>query len=129
MRPATLLALLLFLAIASSLKGEQTPLQQTQNTLIDPVQRQKAIGSSPSAQSADSSVQQLTASPAQTQKVYELASKVMGDLVQHTKGDPKQMESVLENAKNNPEAFANTFTPEEKKMLNDISQNIPAKMP
>lgn len=104
-------------------------LEQTQATLKDPVLREKAIGNSKDAQSADNAVQQIAGNAVQSQKIYELAAQVMSDLVIQSKGDPKAMEAILENAKKNPEALANTFTPEEKKMLTEISQNIPAKLP
>ncbi len=133
MKALSLVGLFLICVTSTTLFAESSPddkaLKDTQELLRSQSQRDKAIKESPDAANADRAVEQLTGTAEGKQQVYELASDVMANLVKQTNGDTAKMNQLLEEAKKNPEAFANTFSSDQKQKLRDISQKIPAKMP
>lgn len=101
--------------------ASQEALQQTLQVLMSPGERGKVISGSPDAKQADQQVRDLMGSPENAQRLYELAGKIMETLALQAEGDPEKMAAILENAKRDPASFANTFTPEQKRMLKDLS--------
>ena len=65
----------------------------------------------------------LAGTPANEQEIYNLAADILGN----SKGGTDQdMQKMLERAKANPEEFARSLTPEQRKKLEDIAKRIPA---
>lgn len=121
------------LACAASLHAE-TPqetkaLDETLSILLSPDQRKQIIDKEPKAKEADDFALQVGGNAANQQKIYELAAKVMADLAKNGKWDPDKMMQILEKANKDPESFANTFSPEQKKMLQELAAEIEKAKP
>jgi len=97
---------------------------KTENMLTDPAQRAKLIQKDPNAAKTDSQVQALAGNPENAQKIYQLAGKVLDDLIRETKGDPKKMMEIVEKAKTDPGSFAGKFSPEELRELQDLATKL-----
>ena len=124
---ASLLAVLALPAFAES--NTKDALEQTQQLLIDPANRDEVIRGNADAKNTDKALNDLVGNRVEQQRVYELAADILGSIVTKSEGDPQKMDKLLEDAKKNPEAFANTFTPEQKKTLSDIAAKTPGKLP
>jgi uncharacterized alpha-E superfamily protein len=116
------------LLCAVSLYAETTEeakaLDETLSILVSPEQRKQILDKDPKAKEADDFALQVGGNAANQQKIYELAAKVMADLAKSGNSDPDKMMQILEKANKNPEAFANTFSPEQKKMLQELAAEI-----
>lgn len=100
-------------------------LARTQAMLRDPQQRAKATSATRQAQFVDKQAQSLAGTPENTNAIYDLSADIMESLVLKTNGDPAKMKELLDQAKNDPKAFAEKLTPEQRKKLQEISQKIP----
>ena len=65
----------------------------------------------------------------QTQDVYELSAEVFGSLARDAKGDPDEMEKILEKGALDPESFARKLSPELRKKLHDIAKDLEKSQP
>lgn len=120
----TLFAVLLVTDIkAETLTNEQQKaLGGAIQELTDPSKREAAIKNDPKAVKSDQMVKEVGGE--YSEEIYQLAGKVMESLASEAGGDPEKMEKILEKAQKNPEAFANTFSDEQKRMLNQLSKKI-----
>lgn len=100
-------------------------LARTQAMLRDPSQRDKATAATKQAQFVDQQTQSLAGTPENKNAIYDLSADIMESLVQKTNGDPEKMKALLDQAKNDPKAFADKLTPEQQKKLQEISRKIP----
>jgi anion-transporting ArsA/GET3 family ATPase len=100
-------------------------LEKTQNVLTNPSELQKVLQSDPKAREADAEVRSLAGSPENVQKLYELASEILGSLVTSTNGDVAKMMAVIEEAQKNPAEFAGRFTQEQLQKLSVLAKQIP----
>jgi hypothetical protein len=100
-------------------------LVRTQAMLRDPQQRAKATSETPQAQFVDKQTQSLAGTPENANAIYDLSADIMESLALKTNGDPAKMKEILDQAKNDPKAFAEKLTPEQRKKLQEISQKIP----
>ena len=104
-------------------------LSQTQSLLNNPNQRQQNINKNGGdAKKADDFVKQLTGSAPVSNDIYALAAEVFGAVVQNCHGDPVKMAAALQEFQKNPEAFAASWTPEQKKKLHDLSLRVPTSI-
>ena len=120
-------------AFAQNARGTSQPdvhtqeaLTKTQDLLRDSQKRQQAIREGgPAAQKADETVQRLTGGdPQLNQMIYSLSADVFANLVNMSHGDPKLIQQILEDVKKNPAAFAESFTPEQRQKLREISERL-----
>lgn len=119
-----------FCASAASSNGEldaasDEALAKTQALLRDPNQRAQATGATQQAQFVDKQAQSIAGSPENANAIYDLSADIMESLVMKTNGDPAKMKELLDQAKNDPKAFAEKLTPEQQKKLLEISRKIP----
>lgn len=105
-------------------KYDEQALQQTTELLTDKTIREKAISKDPKAQQADAYAKKVAGE--KTEDVYALAAKVFDRLVRKYGGDVDKLKEVIAKAQKDPAGFATTeFSPEEIKMLKEISAQIP----
>lgn len=122
----SILLLILSLSLASA-SAEDQALEQTKNLLRDRDAREKSAKDTKGAK-AMQDVKNLTGGDAVAEdEIYGLASDVMPILMEEAKGDPNKMMQILEEAKNNPEAFAKRWTPEQRKRLKTLSEKLGTK--
>jgi hypothetical protein len=108
---------------------ERKALDETISILISPEQRKQILDKDPKAKEADDFALQVGGNAANQQKIYELAAKVMADLAKNGNSDPEKMMQILEKANKDPEGFAKTFSPEQKKMLQELAAEIEKAKP
>lgn len=104
--------------------NQEEALQKTLQLLTMPNLRAEAIKNSPDAQSVDRQVQAVGGSPAQTEAIYQLSSKIFEDMFKQSKGDSIAMMEMIEKAKKNPEAFAKSLSPENQAQLKLLAGQI-----
>lgn len=98
-------------------------IMQTQKDLVRPEFRNSAVKEFEGADRVDSHVKDLSGSDANERAIYELAAEVLGNM----KGKSfEQVVKEIENAKSNPEGFANSWTPAQKAKLKALSERMPA---
>lgn len=97
---------------------------EAKKILLDPKRRQEAENSTPEARAASKTIKKLAGNPETEQKLYLFANDIFQSVNKKTKGNSKQMESILREALTNPEAFAEQFSPEQKKMLRELADQI-----
>jgi len=112
-------------------QSQDEALVKTQNMLILPSERNKAI-----AEGGDKAIwvsQQVESigggSAQNTQDIYALSAEVMAHLAQQAQGDPDKMMAILAKAKEQPNGFADQWTPDQKAKLQSIANRIPASQP
>lgn len=105
-------------------KNAQEALEQTMGLLRSSQKRTEEINKDPKAKAANAQVESLTGNAANTQKLYELAALIMQNLAQQSAGDPDKMVKILEQAQKDPTGFAKSFTPEQKKLLQQLAGDI-----
>lgn len=108
---------------------ETKALDETLSILISPDQRKQILDKDPKAKEADDFALQVGGNAANQQKIYELAAKVMADLAKNGNWNPDKMMEILDKANKDPESFAKTFSPEQKKMLQDLAAEIEKAKP
>lgn len=108
--------------------SSEMALQQTQQLLENPNVRNEAIRKSDSAQAADAKLREVAGSEANTQEMYMLASQIFANMAKDSGGDPAKMQEMVQRAMSNPEAFANSLTPEQRAQLKDLAAKSPAAM-
>lgn len=107
--------------------AEEKALADTQAVLKNRQAREKKLAQDPNARKANEILQKLAGSPERAEEMYGLAADLMGNLVKDTGGDPEKMEKILEKAQSDPQGFAETFTPEQQKKLEEIAKKIERK--
>lgn len=108
---------------AEQLSTEQeNALSGALDELRDPVKRSENLKKDPKAAKSDEMVKEVGGEF--SEEIYGLAGEAMQNLVRSTQGDTAKMEKILQAAEKNPEAFANSFTPEQKKALRELSNKI-----
>jgi hypothetical protein len=104
--------------------------QETRNAVSNVQEQMKkpefhknAAKESGEAAAVESHVKQISGGAANEQEMYNLAAEVLGNMKDMK---PEDMQKMLEQAKKNPEAFMNSWTPEQKQKLKELSERIPA---
>jgi hypothetical protein len=57
-------------------------------------------------------------------EMYQLASDIFANISLKANGDPDRMMQLLQEAQQNPEAFANSFTPEQRRQLSELARQV-----
>lgn len=103
----------------------QQALQQTQDLLINPAERQKALNADPAAKANDAKVQQLLG--ADSQKAYELSAQLMSTIVAQTGGDPQKMQQLMLELQSNPHALEKLLTPSQRDQIRKMASDLEAR--
>ncbi len=106
-------------------KHSQKALKQTIELLNNQTKLNKAIQKSDKAKSNHKAIKSMTGNnQVKTDAIYKLSSEIMSSIVMKTNGDPDKMMEILKKAETDPEAFAKTFTPEQRRALREVSSQI-----
>lgn len=100
-------------------------LQQTQDLLVNPAERQKALNADPAAKANDAKVQQLLG--ADSQKAYELSAQLMSTIVAQTGGDPQKMQQLMLELQSNPHALEKLLTPTQRDQIRKMASDLEAR--
>lgn len=103
----------------------QQALQQTQDLLVNPAERQKAINADPKAKANDAKVQQLLG--ADSHKAYELSAQLMSTIVAQTGGDPQKMQQLMLELQSNPHALEKLLTPAQRDQIRKMASDLEAR--
>lgn len=103
----------------------QQALQQTQDLLINPAERQKALNADPAAKANDAKVQKLLG--ADSQKAYELSAQLMSTIVAQTGGDPQKMQQLMLELQSNPHALEKLLTPAQRDQIRKMASDLEAR--
>ena len=104
--------------------SEKSPTQKTVDLLNSPEKRKKAAKKDKASQDAHQKVLDISGSQENTDKIYKLTSMIFQRLAGEQGGDAAKMQTLVDKALKNPEAFADQFTPEERKLLKEIAGSI-----
>lgn len=119
------LVLLLVFAFQPLHANEETrkAVKQVQDEMRDPNFANKAQDLSPEAKAVAERLKKLAGSPEGEAQIYSLAADILGNMKDMP---PEQMEKLLSKAQNDPQAFVESWTPEQQKKLKAISERLPA---
>ncbi|NBX69633.1 MAG: hypothetical protein EBR01_11800 [Proteobacteria bacterium] len=110
-------------ALADNLNQEQkNALKEVMNQLTNPSARMEQLKNDKRAQDSDKAVKELGGE--YSEEIYQLAAQIMENLVREAQGDPDKMMKILEKAQQNPSAFADTFSEEQKRKLKELGKKI-----
>jgi hypothetical protein len=87
------------------------------------------IQESRKAKVADDHISSLTSDPATREKIYQISSQVFGEVVKNSGGDSAEMESLIERAQKDPEAFYRGLSPESRRAIQEVSKEIDSRAP
>ena len=104
--------------------GNSKALHNATFLLNNPAARETYIRKSSNAQQADKTLGDLAGSEQTSEEIYRLASDVFASITLKANGDPDKMMQLLLEAQQNPEAFANSFTPEQRKKLSELARQV-----
>lgn len=105
--------------------ASQEALQKTQELLRSKSQREAFIQSDANAQAADARVKSLMGG--QSERAYELSAQLTERLVQHTNGDAKQLEALIQSLAQNPESIRQFLTPAQINEIRSLASEIEKK--
>lgn len=109
------LVLIHTVAAAELDKHQQKGVQDTQNMLKSPHQRNEAIKNDATAKEVDAKVDALTGGGQTKEDVYGLASEIFEKVAAEAKGDPEKMQQLLMEAQSNPQKFYDKYFTEAQK--------------
>ncbi len=119
---ASVFGLSLMLMAETLTPAQEKALAGAIEELTHPAKRAEALKKSPKAAESDKFVKEVGGE--YSEDLYQLAGKLMENLTREGHGDPDQMDQILEKARKDPEGFAKTFTPEQKRLLKELGQKI-----
>ncbi len=111
---------------------DEEALQKTIQLLKNKTERENSIKGDEEAGKADAYTKNLFGGDSKsTNAVYELAADVFADLAKQADGDADKMKALIEQFQRDPAAFADKWSPEQKKRLKEISTKVkvPASNP
>lgn len=101
------------------------PAEETRRLLVSPDARGRNADKDPTAKKADDYARSVAGSKENSQGLYELSAEIFARLEKQANGDPEKLQKLMIEAARNPAAFGETFTPEERKKLKEISNRSP----
>jgi hypothetical protein len=119
------------LAIHAPLEAQQADtgsaaLAEMLKSLTVPGGKAGPLGAGTGSGDIDQQVRALTGSPELTQELFNLASQVLGELLQGTGGDMNKLFDVLTRAQSDPSAFVARLSPQTQDRLKDLSERLAA---
>lgn len=124
----TSLTLFSFSSHAELDKFDQEALKKTQDFLKNKSERDAFIKKSPDAQPHVQKMNEMGMNESQKNKTFNISADVFGELVKENNGDAAAVQKMLLNAQQNPEAFYNSLSPENKKMIESLGAEMEAGM-
>jgi len=117
-----LLAAITFASFTHADSEIDTAIPNVQKDMASPDFSKKAAQMSPAAKAATDRVKSLSGGdPALEREINTLSADVLGNM----KGKSmEEIQEMLEAAKDNPEKFADSFTPEQKQKLKEIGEKL-----
>lgn len=114
------------LMILSFAGQEETPSRQTQDLLRSKEAREKAIKELPeNAQIADQNVNKIVSGDAaDKEELYNISASVFNNFEGKS---AEEMQIILQKAQQNPEAFYNSLSAEQKEKIKKLSDKIEKK--
>jgi hypothetical protein len=109
-------------------KYNQEALKKTQDFLKNKSEREAFINKSPDAQPYAQKMNDLGMNESQKNKTFNISADVFAELVKENNGDAAAVQKMLLNAQQNPEAFYNSLSPENKKMIESLGSEMEAMM-
>ncbi|WP_413560784.1 hypothetical protein [Bdellovibrio sp. HCB209] len=110
-------------AYAEDTEDMSAAIEKTQKDIRNTTTRAEMIKSSPEAAKAAEKVKALSGGSANEAEMYDLAADVLTNM----KGmSQEQILEMMQKAQKDPEAFVKTWSPEQRKKLEKISDRIPA---
>lgn len=98
-------------------------IEEVQQMMQKPDFKNQASKNSKEAADVANHVTNISGGGSNEQDIYKMAAEVLGNM----KGkSPEEMAKILEDAKKDPEGFVNTWSPEQKAKLKEISERMPA---
>lgn len=102
-------------------------LQQTQAMLTNPALRNAAIGKDAAAMQANAQTQTTAGTAANTERMYQISSNLMAELVKQTGGDPIKLQLLMQQAQADPQAFAQQhMSAADQAAVHQLSLQVPA---
>lgn len=96
---------------------------EVQDMMQKPEFRENASKGSKEASAIVENVKTISGGKENEDEIYKMAAEILGNM----KGkSPEEMTKILEEAKRNPEAFVQTWSPEQKEKLKKLSERLPA---
>lgn len=117
-------ALLLFASLPLFADNNADAQQKAIALLNNPVALEQYISQHAEAQAADQKVQNLAGNSQNKAQIYQLASEIFASLLQQYNGDPNALMQAMAQAQSNPEAFANSLSPDQKQKIKRIALDI-----
>ncbi len=105
----------------------QEAVQNTQQVLKSPTERQKTLDTPNAKKSADNVKKISGGDPELEQAIWELSSELLPVIVEASNGDPQKMQEYLSQARSNPKAFADRFPAAQREKLRAIAEKIALK--
>jgi hypothetical protein len=109
-------------------KYDQEALKKTQDFLKNKSERDAFIKKSPDAQPYAQKMNDMGMNESQKNKTFNISADVFAELVKENNGDAAAVQKMLLNAQQNPEAFYNSLSPENKKMIESLGSEMEAMM-
>jgi hypothetical protein len=109
-------------------KYNQEALKKTQDFLKNKSEREAFINKSPDAQPYAQKMNDMGMNESQKNKTFNISADVFAELVKENNGDAAAVQKMLLNAQQNPEAFYNSLSPENKKMIESLGSEMEAMM-
>ncbi|MBM4316900.1 MAG: hypothetical protein FJ116_05410 [Deltaproteobacteria bacterium] len=103
-------------------KEQEQNLRDAKQEFLDPSKRSENLKKDPKAAKSDELVKEVGGEF--SEDIYKLAGDVMDTLASEAQGDPDKMEKILQKAEKDPESFANSFSPEQRKKLKELANKI-----
>lgn len=101
----------------------QEAVQDTKSLLRDRGRRDQTL-TGEAAKKVDKGLDDLTGSRNTSDEVYGLTADLLEPLMKKAGDDPDKLQKMVDEAQKNPEAFAETFTPEQREKLRAIAGEI-----
>lgn len=99
-------------------------LQKTQEMLRNPTKRMNAVNSSEKGRAAHEKVKNLFQTSGNIDNAYEMAAQMMETVAKKSGGDSKKMQQLLQQGLSDPASFAESMSPEFKKMLRSTASDV-----
>lgn len=100
-------------------------LKKTQDLLRSGGARNEEAGKTAKGREAINQVEKLGGSTEVNDGIYGLAADIFEDIFEQSKGNPEEMQRLLEKAQKDPEGFAKGLKSSRKEKLKSLSKQLP----
>lgn len=111
---------------AKSETDDQEALKRVQEILKDKTKREAVIQKSPDAQAYIQKMNEMGMTSAQQEKSFNIGSDIFTQLLKENNNDAAIVQKILLNAQKDPEAFYNSLSPANKRLIQGLSGEVEA---